>query len=168
MKKSTLLLFALFALFLSACEGPRGPQGPPGQPGAIFVASAFEIEVDFNANNDYSIIEPYGFEVFPSDVTLVYILWEVQNGTDIWRPLPQDAFFNEGVLQYNYDFTDIDVRIFLDGYLDFDSLPSAYTQNQIFRVVVVPADYLDSDIDINNLDEVMQQFNLDDSDFTNK
>jgi len=147
--------FLLMLFLFSACEGPTGPPGPPGDDGAVLVANAFEIEVDFNAGNGYRIIEDYGFEVFPFDVTLVYILWEQDNGTDIWRLLPQVLEFPEGQLQYNYDFTQTDVSIFLDGTINFNILGSEWTQDQVFRVVVIPADNVGL-VNINNLEEVMK------------
>ncbi len=147
--------FLLMLFLFSACEGPTGPPGPPGDDGAVLVANAFEIEVDFNAGNGYRILEDYGFEVFPFDVTLVYILWEQDNGTDIWRLLPQVLEFPEGQLQYNYDFTQTDVSIFLDGTINFNILGSEWTQDQVFRVVVIPADNVGL-VNINNLEEVMK------------
>ncbi|MFD1314215.1 hypothetical protein [Namhaeicola litoreus] len=160
MKKIISLLFIV--LLSIACEGPAGPPGPPGLPGddgAIFLASAFEIEVDFTAQNGYSIVEPYGFDVFPSDVTLVYIQWDVTNGQPIWRLLPQIVEFQEGQLQYNFDFTQDDVSIFLDGTIDFGLLGSEWTQNQVFRVVVLPADNVDA-VDISSLKEVAKAGNI--------
>jgi hypothetical protein len=147
--------FLIMLFLFSACEGPTGPPGPPGDDGAVLVANAFEIEVDFNAGNGYRIIEDYGFEVFPFDVTLVYILWEQDNGTDIWRLLPQVLEFPEGQLQYNYDFTQTDVSIFLDGTVNFNILGSEWTQDQVFRVVVIPADNVGL-VNINSLEEVMK------------
>lgn len=161
MIKKIFSLFLIVLLF-SACEGPAGPPGPPGEEGAILVANAFEIEVDFNAANEYRIIEDYGFEVFPFDVTLVYILWDQNNGTDIWRLLPQIVEFNEGQLQYNFDFTQNDVSIFLDGTINFDILGDEWTQNQVFRVVVIPADNIDG-LDINNMEAVMKAGRIVDS-----
>lgn len=154
MIKKILSLLVIVLLF-SSCEGPAGPPGPPGDEGAVLVANAFEIEVDFNAGNGYRILEDYGFEVFPFDVTLVYILWDQDNGTDIWRLLPQIVEFNEGQLQYNFDFTQNDVSIFLDGTINFDILGDEWTQNQVFRVVVIPADNVGL-VNVNNLDEVMK------------
>lgn len=145
----------LLLFFFTSCEGPTGPPGPPGEEGAVLVANAFEIEVDFNAGNDYRIIEDYGFEVFPFDVTLVYILWDQDNGTDIWRLLPQVMEFPEGQLQYNYDFTQNDVSIFLDGTINLNILGTEWTQNQVFRVVVIPADNVGL-VNINSLEEVMK------------
>ncbi|WP_299390632.1 collagen-like protein [uncultured Gelidibacter sp.] len=167
MKKIATLLFVL-AITLTACTGDQGPMGPPGfdgidgvdgADGGIIVSSAFEIDVNFTADNNYSYTENYGFEVLPSDVTLVYILWETNNGTDIWRMLPQSVYFDDGTLVYNYDFTRTDVRFFLDGTKKFNTLDAEWTQNQTFRVVVVPADNVDG-VDISNLNEVMQATNI--------
>ncbi|MFD2917883.1 hypothetical protein [Psychroserpens luteus] len=151
MKKILALLFISTFLF-TACEGE---QGPPGFDGGLIVSSAFEISVDFTQTNNYEFIEAYGFQVYPSDVTLVYILWDTQNGQDIWRLLPQTVEFIDGNLTYNYDFTQTDVRFFLDGTTNFNLLGQEWTQNQVFRVVVVPADNVDG-LDTSNLDLVMQ------------
>lgn len=161
MRKLTFLLFSLTFL-LTACEGDPGPPGPrgfPGQDGEIIASSAFEIVLDFNAANNYSFIEPYGFNVLPTDVTLVYISWEVDNGEDIWRLLPQTEYFEDGTLVYNYDFTQNDVRFFLDGTTDFSLLDPAYTDAQVFRVVVVPADNVGR-VNLSDLNAVMDFYGI--------
>jgi len=167
MKKLFLMLFVATAMMFQGCEGPVGPQGPEGPPGAdggIFAASAFEIEVDFNSSNNYEVVEEYGFEVLPYDVVLTYILWEV-DGKEIWRMIPQQVYFQEGILQYNYDFTDVDVKFFLDGTIDFGTLGSEWTQDQVFRVVVVPADNVDAKMDYSDYDATMKHFGIEEEDF---
>lgn len=168
MKKIVTLIF-LTAILATACTGDQGPMGPPGPPGntgspgndgGIIVSSAFEIDVTFNAANNFSFTENYGFEVLESDVTLVYIVWETIDGVDIWRLLPQTVTFNTGTLIYNFDFTQTDVRFFLDGTVDFTTLDPEWTDNQVFRVVVIPADNVDG-IDFSNLNEVMQSYHID-------
>ncbi|UBM58934.1 hypothetical protein LAG90_19230 [Marinilongibacter aquaticus] len=146
MKKIFALLIPSLFLF-AACQGPQGPQGPqgvPGQDGGLEYATAIELVVDFTPANNYQIVENFGFDVFPADVPLVYILWDTDdNGTEIWRPLPQTTFLTQGALIYNYDFTQADFSLFLDGTIsDFSSLSSGYLNNQVFRVVVVPAAFL--------------------------
>ena len=141
--KRILTLISVFALLLTACEGPQGPpgfDGFDGQDGGVIASSAFEIELDFIAVDNFEFIEPYGFDVFPTDVTLVYILWETIDGQDVWRLLPQTVPFNDGDLVYNFDFTQQDVRFFLDCTTDLNALDDVWTLNQVFRVVVVPAD----------------------------
>ena len=157
---TSILLFT--ALVFTGCQGDPGPPGPPGIDGAdggIIVSSAYEIQIDFDSGNNYEYIEPYGFDVYPYDVVLVYILWETDNGQDIWRQLPQTVNFDDGDLVYNFDFTQDDVRFFLDGTTDFGLLDSSWTQGQVFRVVVVPADNVDG-IDTSNLSEVMKAANI--------
>lgn len=160
--KRILSLISVFALLLTACEGEPGPpgfDGLDGLDGAIIASSAFEIEIDFNAANNFEFIEPYGFTVLPSDVTLVYILWDTSNGQDIWRLMPQTVTFVDGSLVYNFDFTQQDVRLFLDGTTDFNALDNVWTQGQIFRVVVIPADNIDG-IDVSNINAVLNANNI--------
>ncbi len=167
MKKIASLLFVT-ALFFTACTGSQGPPGPPGPPGNtgtpgsdgnIIASSAFEIDVTFNADNNYSYIEDYGFEVLESDVTLVYRLWTNSDESTAWRLLPQTVTFTTGKnLTYNFDFTQTDVRFFLDGTVDFSALPAQWTANQVFRVVVIPADNVG--VDFSNINEVMQSYHI--------
>ena len=161
--KKIITLLVLATFILTSCEGPQGPpgfDGFDGEDGGLIVANAFQIEVDFTAANNYEIIEAYGFEVLPYDVTLVYNAWDTDNlGNPIWRLLPQIIEFNEGQLQYNFDFTQDDVRIFLDGTIDFGLLGNEWTQNQLFRVVVIPADNVDA-VNVQNLEEVLKAGNI--------
>lgn len=168
MKKIASLLF-LFAMVLTSCTGDQGPVGPPGltgspgapgEDGGIIVSSAFEIEVDFNTDNGFSHTEAYGdnFEVYETDVTLVYRLWETIDGKDFWRLLPQSVTFPDGTLIYNYQFTQTDVKFFLDGNKNPTTLEDNWTQIQTFRVVVIPADNLG--VDVSNLNAVMEANNI--------
>ena len=142
--KRILSIIALFTIVLTACEGAPGPPGPAGfdgQNGGIITSNAFEVQVNFNINNQYQIIEPYGFRVFEYDMTLVYILWEIIDGQDVWRLLPQSTTFIDGArLTYNFDFTQTDVKIFLEGTANFSNLEAVWTQGAVFRIVVIPAD----------------------------
>ena len=161
--KRLLPLFTVFALIFTSCEGPQGPpgfDGFDGLDGEIIASSAFEIVIDFNTANDFEYIEAYGFSVLPSDVTLVYILWDTVNGQDIWRLMPQTVYFDDDTnLVYNFDFTQDDVRFFLDGTTDFSTLDDVWTQDQVFRVVVVPADNVDG-IDVSDINAVMNLIDI--------
>lgn len=158
--KRIFTVVTVLAFLLTACTGDPGPPGPPGDDGGIIVSDAFEIEINFNADNNFEYIEPYGFDVFPYDVTLVYIEWEIDNGNSVWRLLPQNVYFEDGTLVYNYDYTQQDVRFFLDGTVNLNNLDASWTQNQVFRVVVIPADNVDN-INIADLGTVMQIGNID-------
>lgn len=164
-----LLIFAI-AIFTS-CEGPVGPvgpQGPPGEPGedgVNILGNIFEIEGDFRAEGNYSIFYefPADFEIYDSDVVLVYILWETADDgqTDVWRLLPQTAIFDEGILQYNFDYTTTDVQIYLEGTIPPDDYLPSETNGKIFRIAVLPADFAaKKSVDISDLGSVMQSLKI--------
>ncbi|NRB59125.1 MAG: dihydrolipoamide dehydrogenase [Winogradskyella sp.] len=160
--KRIFSFIAVFTLLLTSCEGPQGPPGLDGLNGlngVNFVGQSFETDpLDFFVENNYEqlIIIPNNVEVLETDMILVYLLWD--ENPDIWRLLPQTIYTDNGEFQYNYDSSFGDVRIFLDApaEFDFDSLSAADTLNQIFRVVVLPVDLINSNqIDINNYDDVV-------------
>lgn len=177
MKKSLFTLAALFALFaFNSCTGPigpqgfQGPEGPQGAPGGIEFAKAFEITTNFTAANEYSLLEPYGFEVFEADVTLVYVLWDVlENGDAVWRLLPQTAYLTDGILTYNYDFTLSDVSIFLDGTVpNFATVPEGFRIDQTFRVLVIPTEFLAGGRQDFTYEKVTKAFNISEASFTKR
>ena len=174
MKKLNILFgIALTALCLS-CEGPAGPQGPPGfdgldgldgQDGINILGQVLEFQDTFSAENNYSLLFefPQTVEVFESDVVLVYLLWEQvddPNGgdpIDVWRLLPQTRILDQGLLQYNYDHTFLDVSVFLESDFDLNTLLPGDTDDQIFRVAILPAEFgNDPSVDFTNIESVMQ------------
>jgi hypothetical protein len=172
MKKISLLFSAVLVLFLTACTGPEGPPGFDGQDGldgVNIVGQVIEIQGDFTAANDYSLLYafPSTVEVLPSDVVLTYILWDEApasgGGTiDVWRLLPQTLLVDQGILQYNYDFTQGDVSIFLDANFDLATLLPGDTDNQVFRIAVVPADFVSENIiDPNTFGDLLNTIDID-------
>lgn len=163
---AVLSLVSIFGFL--ACEGPVGPPGPPGfdgNDGVNIVSEVFEVDVNFTPENDFSEIFLFEPAILPGDVVLTFIEWEVDNNNSIWRALPQNIFFEEGVLIYNYDFTQTDFRLFLDGPLDYSLLGPEWVENQLFRVVVVPGDFAGSRIDWTNYEAVVKLLNLKEEDF---
>jgi hypothetical protein len=176
MKK--LLLFASgLVLGFTSCrgpagfDGPQGPQGPQGQDGGLVFASAIELIGDFTPADDFQIVEAFGFDVFPADVPLVYIKWdELDDGTELWRQLPQSAYLEQGILTYNFDFTTADFSLFLDGTVpDFAALDPIYLNNQVFRIVVVPAEFLETArVGAKSYENVTKAFGIKESDFVKR
>lgn len=178
----TLMLFSVFA-FTSCSDdgqiGPPGPQGPPGADGQdAQLATIFEITADF----DYE--EEAGFwttdlitfsdftdvEVFEEYAVLVYRLdavGELEDGIPIdeWSLLPQNFFTDEGTIQYVFNHTYLDTEIFIDGNYDLSGLGADFTSDQIFRVVIIPADFFGtSGVEMSNIEAIMSEFNLQESD----
>ena len=145
MKKITVIIMLFVSVFVLSCEGPMGP---PGEDGTSLIGTVFEMEGDFTPSNNYKLYFdfPLSFEIYDTDVVLVYILWDVVtvNGkqTDVWRLLPQTIVLNEGVIQYNFDYTVNDVKIFLKTTIPVNNLLPAETQDQVFRIAVLPADFV--------------------------
>lgn len=171
MKNINTLILALFGMFVfQACEGPEGPQGlqgPEGEPGINILSEVFEVEVDFNEGNNYQVIRGFDPPIIDGDMVLAFIQWDVDGSSPIWRALPQTVFFNEGVLMYNYDFSNSDFSLFLDGPLDYSLLGPEWTENQLFRIVVVPGELLSANarIDLTDYNAVTNMLGLKDADF---
>jgi len=150
MKKLSAILMILSSVFILSCEGPMGPPGFDGKDGTDLLGTVFETEGDFLPSNNYELFFefPANFKIYDTDVVLVYILWDVVdvNGknTDVWRLLPQTIVLDEGVIQYNFDYTVYDVKIFLEATIPFNELLPAETQDQVFRIAVLPADFIAS------------------------
>lgn len=155
----------LGAFAMTACEGDQGPQGPAGPQGpqgpqgpagggegGTATNEVFEVIVDFTAANDYFEAFTLDPELGEADMLLVYLLWEIDGNTDIWRPLPQTLFLPEGILKYNFDFTLFDFGLFLEGDFNLDNLGPEWTDEQVFRIVVVPGQFLMEHPDLGTAD----------------
>ena len=161
MKTITWIFLALTLVIFSACEVENYHDVPDNE---LFVGTVFEIEGDFTRQNDFMLYFgfPKSFKVYDSDVVLVYILWEqvtdnFGKNTDVWRLLPQTVILEEGILQYNFDYTLADVQIFLDGSIDLNTLLPAEALDQVFRIVVFPADFaLNNSLDVSNYNLVLK------------
>lgn len=161
--KKFITILALF--FLASCKGDPGPVGPEGPSGDGLIGQAFEAEVDFTAENDFTniIAIPEDIEVYDSDIVAVYMLWNVdaETGNDVWQPLPVSIFYDDGAeAQYAFDHTLADVQLFITGDLDPSTLPKDDRLDQIFRIAVLPVDYVQANnIDMKNMKDVMQAVN---------
>ena len=153
MKTIQQLLMAILVFAISACttetigppgpQGPQGPEGPAGEQGESAILFEYS-NVDFIAPNyDVLLDYPSDFTGLESDVTLVYLLWEVDaDGLEIWRQLPQTILFTDnGILNYNFDFSTVDLRLFLSFNFDANLLAAVDTDDWIVRAVIVPGNF---------------------------
>jgi hypothetical protein len=164
--KLTNLIFGLLAIvMIQSCEGPPGPEGKPGVNGVNIVAEVFEVKLDFTPENKFSQVFNLTPAILNSDMILVYIQWKKEENASIWRALPQTAFFDQGILVYNYDFTSKDFRIFMDGQVNLTTLSAEWKTNQTFRVIIVPGKFSSARIDLTNYEAVTALLGLKDEDF---
>jgi hypothetical protein len=172
MKKILLVVLMLGVMLAPACEGPEGPQGPPGfdgqdgvdgedgRDGIDIIDLVFEVEVDFDEDNGFAAVFNFGEGIFEDDNFLVFREFGVtENGRSIWRLLPQTIFLENGVLVYNYEFTNQILAIFLDGAVDPTTLQARFTQDQYFRIVYMPGLFAgggNGRVDYSDFDAVMK------------
>lgn len=173
MKKIITLLAVVGLVLFSACEGPEGPPGMPGQDGldgadgllGVVYENTSSNYYNFTANNNFKVRFnfPANALLFDSDVVLVYRLGDVVNGQAVWEFLPETYYFAEGArdFSFNFNFTYSYVDIYLNG-KDLGTVPDEFRIEQIFRIVVVPADFAAS-VNKNNYLEVMKVLKLDES-----
>ena len=168
-------LLSIVAISLASCSGddgpmgPQGPEGPPGEPGVNILAQTFEFDdVNFGFREDtgtYNVIIdiPSEIEIFESDAILVYRL-EVSDGIETWSMIPQNYFLEQGSLQYVFNHTLSDIEIIIDGNFDLSTLSDDFTQDQIFRFVVVPSEFATtSGVDVSNFNAVMSALGIQES-----
>ena len=168
MKKYYLLLCIIGALGFQACEGPQGPPGIDGMDGTpgvdgedgidggLFLSSVLETSINFTEENEYRA--GFLFEIPEADNLLIYLALEVDEEENVvWMPLPQTFFVGEGMVIYNYYFTREYFSIFLNTTVAASELTADFTENQVFRVVVVPGQYLEeaARVDFNDYHAVM-------------
>ena len=154
MKKLMLLPLLTVSLFLISCEGPQGPPGQDGLDGINILGQVFEVTIDLNANNNFQqvITIPSSIEVFESDAILAY-RWEgTFDGADIWTPLPATYFSLGDTFLYTFNHTFFDVQFFLDGNFDLTELGSEWTDDQSFRIAIVPSEFGDASITMDQLE----------------
>jgi hypothetical protein len=99
-------------------------------------------------------------------MVLVYRLFDVIGGEDVWRSLPQTVYLTQGELDYNFDFTRNDINIFLDSNFDLTTLSASWAQNQTFRIVIIPGYFSNKSnqvVDFNDYNAVVKAFNINES-----
>lgn len=147
MKKMIRYLFVFISMFLllTSCgkRGPVGPEGPEGLPGPEILPTAFEFNATLIPSNNYEHFEsiPGQIDVFDSDVVLAFILEDYipEDDLEVWRKLPITEFNSRGTLLIDYDFTLIDIRIFLDANYNLNITDGL--EDVLIRAVHIPANF---------------------------
>ncbi|SDH32459.1 hypothetical protein SAMN04488062_10643 [Flavobacterium omnivorum] len=159
MKKITLFLVFIGMMALQSCEVTEVYDTTDSGPRT----EVFEVTTSFNSNNNYSSLVEFNPPIYSSDSVLVYHLYDTVNGQDIWKLMPQTYYFNDGgALDFNFDYSRFNVNIFLSANFSLNTLPSSWTQNQTFRIVIIPDGFAKT-INKNNIDSVMSALKVDKS-----
>ncbi|WP_373519634.1 collagen-like protein [Pricia sp.] len=178
MKNIAVVFGAFLTLFFVSCEGDPGPPGfdgldGPQGPAGPAAGQVIDIFGDFAADSNYGFFYSFqddGIEVLETDVVLVYLSFdqvEDNNGepVDIWRLLPQTRLLDQGILQYNYEHDFFRVDIFLESDFDLSTLEPGDTDNQKFRIAILPADFVQTaKLDKSNIGSVMSSLGISEKD----
>lgn len=165
MKKITLVLAFIGMITLQSCtvneDNGNGIDNDT-------ISEVFEYtNVNFLPNS-YTVVLNFPHTIYSSDMVLVYRLSDVFQGEDVWKLLPETYYFNDGTLDYRYDFnfTRFDAEVYLEGF-DLAGLSPAVRLNQVLRVVVIPAyqanKMASKKVDFNDYNAVINAYNIDES-----
>ena len=155
--KRIILLLAISASFLfQGCTTKE-------EISADLLAEVFEVRTPCTKANNYTKLVTLNPPMYSSDMVLVYRSFDVINNQNVWRQLPQTVYLAQGELDYNFDFTRNDINLFLDSDFDLATLGTAWSQNQLFRVVIIPGYFsnkYNNAVDFNDYNAVVKTFNI--------
>lgn len=96
-----------------------------------------------NTNHLYEYYRAFATPLYSGDVLLVYRQSGSNNGNPVWQLLPKTYFFDQGDMDYTFDFTKNDFQLYANANFDLSAqnvaFNSSYLYNQTFRIVIVPA-----------------------------
>jgi len=200
MKRLLQFIMLFFAIaFVQACEGPEGDVGPQGEQGPQGATGAqgpagtsaptpvvYNISGwDFTAEDNWQLginFDSLDIEVNETDAILVYRLLSAFEGENeevvpVWEPLPATYIRTEGIFQYGFLNTPYELGIYMQGQFDLATLEEEYINDQLFRILVIPAEYkLRTDgtkikvdlskypVNFKNYDEVIKYFKIKEED----
>ena len=161
----SLMLIALLAVFVVSCKDDDDDRDTYSVVYDIqenFVNSTSPSTTDFL----YGINKSFNSPLSNSDVVLIY---RKNVGVDgAWQLLPKTVYVTAGAFDYTFDFTVNDIQIYADSNFNLTNQDSnfknAYLNNQIFRVVLVPASAgKNTNVDYSDYNSVIRYYNIDDT-----
>jgi hypothetical protein len=164
MKKITLVLAFIGMITLQSCT-VNEDNGNGIDNDTIGEVWEYNNNVNFLFSNNYTSTLFFPRQTYNSDMILLYRLDGVVNGQDIWKIMPQTFYFNDGTLDFRYDFefTTTKAVVYLEGF-DLEGISTAFRTNQVIRVVVVPGFFgKNGTIDYSDYNSVINAYNIDES-----
>ncbi|TBX70070.1 hypothetical protein EZL74_04815 [Flavobacterium silvisoli] len=167
MKNLTIILAFVGMMTLQSCSNDNNSQPIVDND---TISEVFEYSnVNFTTGNGFSQILTYPHQLYTSDMVLVYRLSGVFQGADVWKLQPETFYFDDGTLdfQYNFDFTRFDTNVYMNGF-DLAGISTNYRLGQVFRVVVIPAYFGNKQsstikVDFNDYNAVIKAYHIDES-----
>lgn len=163
-----LVLILISSIFIFSCKDDDDDV-------VVDYPTVYDLNINLiqNKTDYYGYNQQFNGSLLSQDIVLVYRKTNTGNNTPIWEPLPKTYFFNEGTMDYTFNFTTTDVQIDLRA--DFNlsikednNFRNTFLNGQTFRVVLVPAVYggkksNTADLSKMSYGEVIAKYNIDDS-----
>ena len=163
--KKILLLLTVGMLSLTACNKDDDYVADGNTIAETIDLIGVDLTLDPNTGR-YALVYPLNPVIYDTDVVLVYRRF-VDDGFTVWQPIPRTLYFdNDDELDYDFNFSANDVLIYAGGNFDL-AFAQGYTQNQDFRIVIVPSDFA-GDLNGADYDEVARKLNIKESGVTKK
>lgn len=172
MRRIILLLTFISMIALQSCTVNETAPTPLPAPDKDTISEVFECTVSFTTTNNFSTFVTFPHTIYASDMVLAYRLSGIDSGNDVWKLLPETYYFNDGTLdfKYDFDFTKYDATIYMEGF-DLPGVSTSYRTNQVFRIVVIPGYFgnkTSNNVDFSDYHAVIKAYNLDDSKIKNR
>jgi hypothetical protein len=171
MRRITLLLAFISMIALQSCTVHEETVAPV-QTDNDTISEVLEYTRSFTTTNNFSTFVTFPHAIYSSDMVLAYRLSGIDSGNDVWKLLPETYYFNDGTLdfKYDFDFTKYDATIYMEGF-DLPGVSTSYRTNQVFRIVVIPGYFgnkTSNNVDFSDYHAVIKAYNLDDSKIKNR
>lgn len=155
------MMIAFIGLFMLSCDNRDEIINNPDSDTYSVVIDLNNVNFQ-NTGSGYFISRTFQNTLFDSDVVLIYRQdGTTSNGSPVWQLIPRTLYLPQGELDYDFDFSKFDIKIYADGTYDLALTPQ-YINNQSFRVVIVPASFKTT-VDLNDYDAVIKAYGIDDS-----
>lgn len=161
----SLMMIALLAVFVVSCKDDDDDRDT--------YSVVYDIQENFVNSSDpkttnylYGINKVFNSPLSGSDVVLIYR--KNVDSDNSWQLLPKTVYVDAGVFDYTFNFTVNDIQIYADADFNLSNQDSnfknAYLNNQIFRVVLVPASAgKNTNVDYSDYNSVIRYYNIDDT-----
>lgn len=162
MKKIFLLFISLGLVTFTGCSSDDDHVHQDNDT----ISEVFQIIVDFqqNADGEFSVVYPLNPSIYDSDMVLVYRRFGSFEGSTIWELIPRTIYLNDGnEVDYDFNFTAQDILLYMGATFDLNTAPE-FTQNQTFRVVIIPGYDTTARVDFSDYNKVAKMFNIRESD----
>jgi hypothetical protein len=164
MKRIFLFLAIIVGTLFSSCTGPQGPSGTNGTNIESEVFELRNVNFDNNAIDGFNIYRTLTPNILDADVLLIYRLTDVIDAnTPVWKLIPNAVYANQGEVNYDFDFSKEDFKIYVSATYDLNTTP-IFLDNQTFRIVVIPGYFSGkkSPVDKSDYNAVIKYYSIND------